>query len=68
MQASRILACLPLCGLLLLARPALAESADQAALRAALTGWMADFNAGRPAGICDLFSPALRYDYRGFPD
>jgi ketosteroid isomerase-like protein len=56
-------------GLLLLAAPALgAESADEAAIRAALTAWTADFNAGRAAHICDLFSPDLRYAYRGFPE
>ena len=58
-----------ICGILLLAAPgARAETPDQAAIRAALTGWMADFNAGRQDRVCDLFSPELRYDYRGFPE
>ena len=58
-----------ICGILLLAAPgARAETPDQAAIRTALTGWMADFNAGRQDRVCDLFSPELRYDYRGFPE
>jgi steroid delta-isomerase len=58
-----------ICGILLLAAPgARAETPDQAAIRAALTGWMADFNVGRHDRVCDLFSPELRYDYRGFPE
>ncbi|HKF59999.1 MAG TPA: nuclear transport factor 2 family protein [Dongiaceae bacterium] len=58
-----------ICAILLLAAPgARAETPDQAAIRAALTGWMADFNAGRQDRVCDLFSPELRYDYRGFPE
>jgi ketosteroid isomerase-like protein len=44
------------------------DEASQAAIRNALTGWMADFNAGKAATICDLFDRELRYDYRGFPE
>ena len=52
------------------ASPARAESvtAAQAAIRAALTQWAADFNAGNAPAVCDLFAPDLRYDYRGFPE
>lgn len=46
------------------AQPADAESA----IRAALTKWAADFNAGRTQTVCDLFSRDLRYDYRGHPE
>jgi len=46
------------------AQPADAESA----IRAALTKWAADFNAGRTQTVCDLFSRDLRYDYRGYPE
>jgi steroid delta-isomerase len=46
------------------AQPADAESA----IRAALTKWAADFNAGRSQTVCDLFSRDLRYDYRGHPE
>jgi uncharacterized protein (TIGR02246 family) len=41
--------------------------ADQA-IRAALTTWMADFNAGRADRVCAVFAPDLRATYRGFPD
>ena len=50
---------------------ALAEEAGKAArnaIRDRLTGWMEDFNAGRPERLCDLFSRDLRYDFRGFPE
>lgn len=49
----------------LAAQPAHAE---QEAIRAALTQWAADFNAGRAQSVCDLFSRDLRYDYRGYPE
>jgi uncharacterized protein (TIGR02246 family) len=52
----------------LLAASARAEPAAEAAIRAALTKWAADFNAGNAREICDLFAPDLRYDYRGFPE
>jgi uncharacterized protein (TIGR02246 family) len=41
---------------------------DQAAIRAALTKWTDDFNAGNVAAVCGLFAPGLRYDYKGFPE
>jgi uncharacterized protein (TIGR02246 family) len=41
--------------------------ADQA-IRAVLTTWMADFNAGRADRVCAVFAPDLRATYRGFPD
>jgi steroid delta-isomerase len=54
----------------LLAVQAAAEPAarDEAAIRAALTQWASDFNAGRSQEICNLFDETLRYDYRGFPE
>jgi steroid delta-isomerase len=59
------LALLPV--LLLLAGPATAGAPDDAetAIRQALTGWTAAFNARDAAGICDLFAPGLRYDVEG---
>lgn len=50
--------------------PAAAQSPDpaQAEIRAALLRWTADFNARNSRGICDLFAPDLRYDYRGQPE
>jgi len=53
-----------------LASQSTAQSADaaQAAIQAALTKWTDDFNAGNVQGACGLFSPDLRYDYRGFPE
>jgi steroid delta-isomerase len=44
-----------------------AESAD-AVIRAALAKWTQDFNAGNAAAVCSLFSPELRYDFRGYPE
>jgi steroid delta-isomerase len=44
------------------------SATDEAAIRAALTQWTDDFNAGNTAAVCDLFAPGLRYDYRGFPE
>ena len=37
-------------------------------IRAALTQWMNDFNAGRADKVCDIFAPTLRADIDGFPD
>lgn len=37
-------------------------------IRAALQQWRVDFNARRPTHICDLFAPALRYDFQGLPE
>ena len=42
--------------------------ADQTAIRTALLKWTDDFNAGRAGEVCALFSPDLRYDYRGQPE
>ena len=61
------------CGALLAAAaslPASAQTADeeQAAIRAALLKWSADFNAGDATAACGLFAPNLRYDYRGAPE
>jgi ketosteroid isomerase-like protein len=36
-----------------------------AEIRAALTQWTSDFNAGRADKVCDLFAPSLRADVRG---
>jgi hypothetical protein len=56
--------------IVLLASASTAQPGDagQAAIRAALTKWTEDFNAGDAQKVCDLFSPKLRYDYRGFPE
>ena len=40
----------------------------ETAIRGALAKWTADFNARDTAYICDLFTPDLVYDYRGFPE
>jgi uncharacterized protein (TIGR02246 family) len=55
---------------LVLASAAAAQSDTpaQAAIRAALTQWMADFNAGRAEKVCDLFAPDLVAQYRGQPE
>jgi len=55
---------------LVLASAAAAQSDTpaQAAIRAALTQWMADFNAGRAEKVCDLFARDLVAQYRGQPE
>jgi ketosteroid isomerase-like protein len=47
-----------------------AAPADDAptAIRATLATWTADFNARNGTALCDLFTPDLKYDYRGFPE
>jgi steroid delta-isomerase len=44
------------------------DAASRAEIEAALTQWTADFNAGRADKLCDLFSRALRVDFRGQPE
>jgi steroid delta-isomerase len=44
------------------------DTPAQAAIRAALTQWMADFNAGRAEEVCDLFARDLVAQYRGQPE
>jgi ketosteroid isomerase-like protein len=41
------------------------DTPEQAAIRGALTQWMADFNAGRADKVCALFAPDLIAQYRG---
>jgi steroid delta-isomerase len=38
---------------------------DEATIRAALTQWRDDFNAGRAEKICDIFAPVLQADNKG---
>jgi ketosteroid isomerase-like protein len=50
-------------------RPVIAQSASpDTDIRAALTQWRDDFNAGRADKICDIFAPSLRADVRGVPE
>ena len=44
------------------------REAPEAAIRAVLEKWTADFNAGNADEVCNLFSPELRYDFRGRPE
>jgi ketosteroid isomerase-like protein len=44
------------------------DTPAQVAIRAALTQWMADFNAGRAEKVCDLFARDLVAQYRGQPE
>jgi uncharacterized protein (TIGR02246 family) len=71
MRAARLRA-LVRSGLLSLAllAPAVAQGDGpaQAAIRAALTQWMADFNAGDADKVCALFAPDLIAQYRGQPE
>lgn len=48
--------------------PAIAANPAETAVRAALTSWMAAFNAGDVGTVCNLFSRDLRYNYRGLPE
>lgn len=56
--------------LMLFAAPAAQAAADSAegAIRSAFEQWTADFNAGKADAVCQLFSPELRYDFRGYPE
>jgi len=55
---------------MLFAAPAGAIAAERAEdeVRSALTKWTQDFNAGKADAVCALFSPELRYDFRGYPE
>ena len=44
------------------------DDASRAEIRAALTQWTDDFNAGRVDKVCDLFARDLRADFRGQPE
>jgi steroid delta-isomerase len=59
-----------LIALTLLAAPLSAAAAERAEdeVRAALAKWTQDFNAGNAEAVCTLFSPELRYDFRGYPE
>ncbi len=37
-------------------------------VRSALVKWTQDFNDGNVDAVCQLFSPELRYDFRGYPE
>ena len=54
--------------LLLLAVPATIAAAESAedTIRATFAQWTKDFNAGKADAVCGLFSPELRYDFRGY--
>jgi steroid delta-isomerase len=54
--------------LLVLARTPLAAQDAAAEIRAALTQWTDDFNAGRSDKVCDLFAPDARADVRDAPE
>ena len=56
--------------LLLFAAPAsraVAESVEET-IRNTLQQWTRDFNARKADAVCRLFSPELRYDFRGYPE
>ncbi|MCG5236424.1 YybH family protein [Xanthobacter oligotrophicus] len=44
-----------------------AQTSDQAAIRARLTGWAEAFNAGDAARVCDLFADDLQSDVETAP-
>lgn len=56
--------------LLLMAVPATFAAAENAEdeIRATFAQWTKDFNAGKADAACRLFSPELRYDFRGYPE
>ena len=47
---------------------AVATDSAEAAIRAALSKWTQDFNAGKADAVCSLFARDLRYDFRGYPE
>jgi ketosteroid isomerase-like protein len=53
-----------------LAKPVAAEQSAQAEaqIRATLTRWLSDFNAGKASNVCGLFAIDLRADVRGQPE
>jgi len=59
-----------LLALTLFTAPAGAGAAQHAEeeIRARLAKWTQDFNAGKADAVCSLFSPELRYDFRGYPE
>ncbi|MFI5013943.1 MAG: YybH family protein [Hyphomicrobiales bacterium] len=67
-MAGRLGACGALLAMFCGTAMALPSTPSKGAIRGALTGWMADFNAGRADRVCDLFAQELRYDYREFPE
>src|SRR5690606_17239023 len=46
----------------------LAAPDAEADVRAALTQWTKDFNAGNADAACAIFAADLRYDFRGYPE
>ncbi|KTC86445.1 YybH family protein [Legionella brunensis] len=56
--------------MILLIGAAYAERSNQqqTEIRNALSEWTTDFNTRNTQNICNLFSPNLRYNYRGFPE
>jgi len=69
MLTDQILAPL-LLAFVLVAPPVSADAARNAEeeVRSALVKWTQDFNAGNVDAVCKLFSPQLRYDFRGYPE
>ena len=61
---------IPTCLLIaLILPPALAQGpSPDADIRAVLTRWMADFNAGRADKVCGILAPSLIADARGAPE
>jgi uncharacterized protein (TIGR02246 family) len=57
-----------LCVAVLGTAAAQSDRSAQAEIRAALTQWMADFNAGKADRVCGLFAPDLIAQYRGQPE
>ena len=59
-----------LLALVLVAAPAGAAATERAQdeIRAAFETWTRDFNERKSDAVCSLFSPELRYDFRGYPE
>ena len=59
-----------LLALMLCAAPGGGLLADdtEGAIRTTLERWTRDFNDGNADAVCNLFSPELRYDFRGYPE
>lgn len=61
----------PLLLALLLMVPSTGVAASERAedeIRSAFAAWVKNFNQGKAEEVCALFSPELRYDFRGYPE
>jgi steroid delta-isomerase len=68
MRRAAALVCLTALAFVLAGPAGAADTADQAAIRAALAQWTEDFNARKADTICNLFGPGVIADVRTEPE